>query len=90
MNKALRKSIETELISMITKTLIGRNKKAAEKSAKQIRSGSKEIAKRFVKSISKKDAVKPETKTKKEVVKTPPVKKSRMVAANKKRTPERK
>ena len=51
MNKALKKSIEAELNSLVTKTLASRNKVATSKIAKHIREGIKNIARKFVKNV---------------------------------------
>jgi hypothetical protein len=51
MNKALKKSIEAELTSLINAALSARNKMAASKVAKNIKSGAKNLAKKFVKQL---------------------------------------
>ena len=47
MNKVLKKAIEKDLNSLVTKSLEARNKTAAKKAAKQIREAVKDIAKKF-------------------------------------------
>ena len=84
MNKALKKSIETELNLLVTKTLTTRNKKAASEIAKHIREGVKNIARKFAKHV-------PETEKKKKKaagikIAASPKKGVKKVAAKRKRT----
>lgn len=62
MNKALKKSVEAELVSLITSSLVSRNKEAASQIHKSIREAARGVAKKFVKRIPVPAPVKKKTR----------------------------
>jgi hypothetical protein len=62
MNKALKKSIEAELESLISSILVLKNKEAASQIHKSIREAAKGVAKKFVKRIPAPAAAKKTTR----------------------------